>query len=71
MITYEPLWETMKERSITTYTLIYKCGISSHTVYNLKHNKGITIDTLNKLCNILDCTPNDILKFEKDNLENN
>ena len=67
MITYEPLWETMKKRKVTTYTLIYKCGISSHTIHNLKHNKGITIDTLNKLCNILDCTPNDILKFEKDN----
>ena len=67
MITYEPLWETMKERNITTYTLIYKCGISSHTINNLKHNKGITIDTLNKLCNILDCTPNEILRFEKDN----
>lgn len=66
MITYEPLWETMKAKNITTYTLICKHGISSHTIHNLKHNKGITIDTLNKLLNILDCTPNDILKFERD-----
>lgn len=66
MITYEPLWETMKEKNVTTYTLIYKHGISAHTIHNLKHNKGITIETLNKLLNILDCTPNDILRFEKD-----
>lgn len=66
MITYEPLWNTMKKKNITTYTLIYKCGISSHTVHNMKQNEGITLHTLNKLCNILDCTPNDILKFTKD-----
>lgn len=26
VVSYEPLWKTMKERNITTYTLIYKLG---------------------------------------------
>lgn len=66
MINYEPLWKTMKEKGVTTYTLIYKQGISAYTVTNLKRNKSITMHTMEKLCNILDCTPNDIVKFEKD-----
>ena len=66
MINYEPLWKTMKEKDVTTYTLIYKQGISAYTVTNLKRNKSITMHTMEKLCNILDCTPNDIVKFEKD-----
>lgn len=66
MISYEPLWKTMKEKGITTYTLIYKQGISAYTVTNLKRNKSITMHTMEKLCNILDCTPNDIVRFEKD-----
>ena len=66
MISYEPLWNTMKEKGITTYTLIYKQGISAYTITNLKRNKSITMHTMEKLCNILDCTPNEIVKFEKD-----
>lgn len=66
MVSYEPLWATMKERNITTYTLIYKMGFSPNTIHNLKHNRSITIYTLEKLCSALDCTPNDVLKFTKE-----
>ena len=63
MVSYEPLWNTMKEKNITTYALIVKYGISSRTVNNLKHNRGITVDTVEKLCKILNCTPNDVITF--------
>ena len=62
MISYDPLWRTMKERGVTTYTLIYKCGISAYTVTNLRRNKSITMNTLEKLCKILDCSPNEVIK---------
>ena len=63
MISYKPLWETMKRKGITTYSLIEKYDVLSKTVYNLKHNKHITTATLERLCEILDCTPNDIVEF--------
>lgn len=63
MISYRPLWERMKQENITTYTLINNWGINPRTINNLKHNKGITVDTLEKLCKILNCTPNDIIEF--------
>lgn len=63
MVSYRPLWETMRHKNITTYTLIYKHDINPRTVNNIKHGKGITVDTLEKLCKILDCTPNDIIEF--------
>lgn len=65
LISYSPLWTTMEHKGITTYTLINKHGISSRTINNLKHNKGITVFTLERLCEILDCTPNDIIEFKK------
>lgn len=64
MVSYAPLWKTMKDKNITTYALIEKYKVQSKTVYNLKHNKHITTATLENLCNILECTPNDILFFE-------
>ncbi len=63
MVNYEPLWSTMKEKNISTYTLIHKYNINPRTINNLKHNKGITVDTLEKLCRVLQCTPNDIIMF--------
>ena len=66
VISYEPLWKTMKDRGITTYTLLYKKGFSAYTITNLKRNKSITMNTLEKLCDVLECTPNDIIEFTKE-----
>ena len=66
MISYEPLWRTMKEKGITTYTLIYKQGFSAYTVTNLKRNKSITMNTMERLCKVLQCTPNDIVEFTQE-----
>ena len=66
MISYEPLWATMKQEGVTTYTLIYKHGISAYTITNLRRNKSITMHTLEKLCSILECTPNDIVTFKEE-----
>ncbi len=66
MISYEPLWKTMKEKGVTTYTLIYKMGFSAYTITNLKRNKSITMNTMEKLCKVLQCTPNDIVAFTED-----
>ncbi len=65
MVSYEPLWQLLQQKNISTYALIKKYDIQSKTIYNLKHNKHITTATLEQLCNILECTPNDIVKFEK------
>ena len=63
MISYAPLWKTMKQKGITTYTLIYKEGFSAYTITNLRRNKSITMNTMEKLCSTLNCTPNDIVEF--------
>ena len=69
MISYEPLWRTMKEKHITTYALIYKNNISSHTITNLKRNKSITMYTLEKLCRILDCQAESVVEFLPDDTD--
>ena len=55
MITYAPLWETMKQWRITTYALIKNYAFSRGTLDSLKHNRNITTATLNDLCRILFC----------------
>ncbi len=62
MIDYTPLWKTMEERHISQYHLL-KNGIDNKTLDSFKKNKNITMLTLEKLCRILDCTPNDVVRF--------
>ena len=66
MVSYKPLWDIMEKQEITTYVLIHEHGINPRTINNLKHNKGITVYTLERLCTILNCTPNDVLEFIPD-----
>lgn len=53
----------MKKKEITQYSLL-KSGVDNKTLDSLKKNKNITLHTVEKLCNILDCTPNDIVTFK-------
>ena len=63
MIDYTPLWNTLKERNITQYHLI-NSGIDNKTLDSLKKNKNVTLLTVEKLCKIIGCTPNDIVEFK-------
>ena len=66
MISYEPLYRTMKEKGFTTYKLINNYGISRSLIDRLKHNRPITTVTLNDLCTILDCKVEDVMVYIKD-----
>ena len=63
MISYEPFYETLKKKNISTYKLIQQHGISRSLIDRLKHNKPISTVTLDDLCKILCCRVEDILLF--------
>lgn len=71
MISYEPLWETLKKKGFTIYTLRNKgeeyggYNISGSTVSRLKKGESVSTNTLDALCHILDCDLKDIIKFQK------
>ena len=66
MISFEPLWETLKEKNISQYKLIKEYKISTGQLDRLRKNGNVNTFTLNLLCNILDCTLSDIAKYEPD-----
>ena len=63
MISYDPLWRTMKERGATTYTLQVKGQISSSTIRRLKAGESVSTNTLDALCRILQCDLKDIVQY--------
>lgn len=66
MITYEPLWNTLRDKGLTTYSLVAKHNISKGTIYRLQHGQGITLHTVENLCKILDCHVEDIVQYKKE-----
>lgn len=65
LICYDPLWETMKRKKATTYTLQVKGNISSSTIRRMKAGESVSTNTIDALCALLDCEVSDIIKYSK------
>lgn len=63
--------ELLKEKKRTKYWLIKEMGCSYQAISDVMNNntKGMKFETLEKLCEVLECTPNDIFRIEKNDAE--
>ena len=66
MITFEPLWNTLKEKGISQYKLIKEYNISTGQLDRLRKNGNVSTYTLNQLCKILECRLEDIAIYTDD-----
>ena len=66
MISYSPLFETMKRKEVSSYKLIQKLGFSQTKYYRIKKNLPVTTETLSELCKLLDCELNEIARYVPD-----
>lgn len=66
MISYAPFYNTLFQKGITEYNLIYKQGFSANTLYRIKKGEAISTKTLDALCYALDCNIEDIIEFIKE-----
>lgn len=66
MISYEPLWHTMKREGATTYTLQNKGGVSSSTIRRMKAGDSVSTNTIDALCTLLNCRVEDIIEYLPD-----
>lgn len=58
----------MAKRKMSSTELAEKLGITPANLSILKNNKGkaIRFSTLNKICEVLECTPGDILEYKEE-----
>lgn len=66
MISFDPFWETLKRKEISTYVLIKKYNISSATIDRMKKGNGISTMKIDDLCKILECNVEDIIRYLPD-----
>lgn len=66
MIKYDPLWNTLKKKGISQYSLIKDYGVDKAQLHRLRNNMVVKTIIINKLCSILDCNVEDIMTFIPD-----
>ena len=65
MIFYKiDIFKTLKEKGYNQTRLQKEGLLPKQTIQNIRLGKGITLDTLNKLCVMLKMQPGEILGFE-------
>lgn len=68
MITYDRLWQTMKQQGVSQYDLYTHYNVNRSQLNRLRHNENVEINAIDKLCNILQCRVEDIMEhFPDDN----
>lgn len=65
MINYKKLRVLMAEREISWPELIKGMGVSQDVGVKLRHDKYVSIFTLEKLCNFLDVDIGEVMEFKK------
>lgn len=66
MISYRPLWATMKNRGVSQYKLIKDYHFSTGQLDRLRKNESVSTHTLDILCQILDCKIEDVAVYLKE-----
>ena len=66
MISYDNLWNVMKEKGITQYMLIKRYNISPGQITRLKRNESVSTHTIEMFCRILDRRVEDVMEYIKE-----
>jgi DNA-binding Xre family transcriptional regulator len=61
-VVYHKLFELLKEKKIMQKTFGSDLNINGGTMQKLRHNESVTTATIGKICEYLQCQPNDIME---------
>ncbi len=67
-ISYQPLWNTLKERGMRKEDLRIAAGLTTNMIANMGKGKNISMETLVRICEALNCGIMNVIKLEQDNI---
>ncbi len=63
-LNYKPLWKQLKEKNLMKIQVIEMAKITTNVMASMGKNVPISLKNLEKVCNALECTPNDVISFD-------
>ena len=67
-ISYQPLWNTLKECGMRKEDLRLAAGLTTNMIANMGKGKNISMETLVRICEALNCGIMNVIKLEQDNI---
>ena len=67
-ISYQPLWNTLKESGMRKEDLRLAAGLTTNMIANMGKGKNISMETLVRICEALNCGIMNVIKLEQDNI---
>ena len=67
-ISYQPLWNTLKERGMRKEDLRLAAGLTTNMIANMGKGQNISMETLVRICEALNCGIMNVIKLEQDNI---
>ena len=67
-ISYQPLWNTLKERGMRKEDLRLAAGLTTNMIANMGKGKNISMETLVRICEALNCGIMNVIKLEQNNI---
>ena len=65
-ISYKPLWHTLIERNMRKEDLRLAAGLTTNMIANMGKGKNISMETLTKICETLNCDISDVIELERE-----
>ena len=62
-VTYKKLFHLLIDRGMTNAELMEKAGFSANIITRIKRDNYISLDSIEKICKVLQCGVDDILEF--------
>ena len=62
-ISYKPLWHTLLDKNMKKEDLRIAAGLTTNMIANMGKNKGISMETLAKICDALQCEIPDVIEL--------
>ena len=69
-VRYNKLFKLLIDKEMTNAELAEKAGFSANIITRLKRNNYVSLDSIEKICNVLNCRVDDILEFVSEDLNN-
>lgn len=60
---YKPLWRLLLERDMKKTEMQRLAGISSVVLAKMGKNQPVTLETLGKICKVLECRVEDVIEY--------
>ena len=65
-VSYNKLWKLLIDKGMSKTQLIKAAKISTNAMAKLGKNEDVRVETLVKICSVLDCTLDDIMEIIPD-----